>query len=111
MAKKAQVHASGDVGSLVEFWQTLMKGRFAAADENGIVKEMYVPLDMRLKASELLAKYILPRTAPSEDDSDITTTPEILKVADLLTNSDQYTDAEIKEAIEISEKNNAKRRV
>lgn len=109
MAKKATVQAptvaTEDVRDLLEFWSQLMKGSFLTTGPNGEPQMVPVPLDLRLRASQLLAQYTVPgkvTSRPVETD-DVAVTPDILRVAQMLESSEQYSDDAIKEALDAAE--------
>lgn len=90
----AEVEITPEVASLLDFWKEIVKGRVMVGDAEGILKEIVVPLEVRIRASELLAKYMIPtkgKLVEREDEDTKLTTPDILKVAQMLEN-DQHDD-------------------
>jgi hypothetical protein len=109
MAKKATAPAptvaTGDVRDLLEFWGQVMKGQFLMADQNGNPKIIPVPLELRLRASQLLAQYTVPGkvTAQPQEDDDVAVTPDVLRLTQLLEQNTTLTDDDLREALDAAE--------
>ena len=86
--------------SLLGFWEELMKGKILVANSLGEMKEAIVPIEVRLRASELLAKYTVPTKAKAAEDREITVTPDILRVAHMLESDERYTNEDLLRAIQ-----------
>lgn len=103
MAKKGavaqQANVTPQIQKLLDFWEEVMNGSYDTADKDGNVKRLFIPIELRLRASELLAKYTVPGKIRQEDDGDITTTPDILKLAQMLESNAQFSDDDIREAL------------
>ena len=94
-----------DPGELMSFWESLMKGSLMVADGRGAPQMIVVPLEARIRASELLAKYTVPTGAhiPKDDTKPTTVTPDILRVAQMLENAAAYSDEDLRRALDASE--------
>ena len=89
---------SRDTENLLEFWRSVVSGNYTIADGDGI-KSVFVPIELRLRASELLAKYTVPTSVKESVGEDATVTPEILRVAQMLEHNEQYTDEDLRRAL------------
>lgn len=71
---------------LVAFWREVMKGSIVTTLDNGHVVEGSIPIECRLKASELLAKYLAPPPKGGvKSGSQIVAPPmDIMKLAEKL---------------------------
>ncbi len=67
------------------------------ATEAGL-RTVIVPLEARLRASELLAKHVV-MPKQKDDDKDVVASPEILRVAHMLETDERYTDADLRDAL------------
>lgn len=63
---------SPEAQALIDFWRDLVNGKMLLAGSNGKPAEVIVPLDVRLRASENLAKYLMPKQAVSNDTPPVT---------------------------------------
>lgn len=89
-----EVEITPEVSNLLEFWKEIVKGRVVTSDDQGAVKEIVVPLEVRIRASELLAKYMIPtkgKLVEAENEDTKVATPDILRVAQML-ESDGHDD-------------------
>ena len=104
MAKKSnksgvEIPREGDAANLFAFWREIVTGRLSIETDDGEKKEILVPREVRIRASELLAKHVIPKGGKIADDvneDDVETTPDILRVAQMLENKaadDQLTAA------------------
>jgi hypothetical protein len=92
MAKKQakpaiEIPLTGDVQDLLVFWKACVSGRIIVKDESGKEQTIVVPLEVRLRASDLLAKHVMPkggRFVEEETDDMVTATPDILHLASML---------------------------
>lgn len=95
----ADERPSMDASTLLEFWSDIVKGKMLAAGNDGTLREITVPLEIRLRASELLAKYTVPSKGKAVEDKEITATPDILRLAQLLESDKKYSDEDLQAAI------------
>ena len=92
------VKLTPDLSMLIEFWREIVRGKLVSTD--GVkVTEHDIPIDLRLRASELLAKHMMPAKGmlyeSDQAEQVATVTPEILRVASLLEN--KISDQELKD--------------
>ena|SRR5437899_4375299 len=82
----AEIPITGDVQDLLTFWRQCVSGRIVVKDESGKEQTLIVPLEVRLRASDLLAKHAMPKGGRlvEEEDELTTATPDILRLADML---------------------------
>jgi hypothetical protein len=79
-----------------------MKGNYVTAID-GKPTTVAVPMELRLKASELLAKFTVPTPKGKPVGAagpDVTATPDILRVAKLLEDSQDITDKDLGDVID-----------
>ena len=86
---------------LLDFWYEIMKGKMLVSDSHGQIKESFVPIEIRLRASELLAKYTVTAKGKAVEDHEVSATPDILRVAQMLESDDRYTDEDIRRALAV----------
>lgn len=75
-----------DATDLLAFWRQIVSGHILV-EEHGTKKKVPVPIEVRIRASELLAKHKMPKAGTKQADDDDTTvpmTPDTLKLAQLL---------------------------
>lgn len=103
MAKKAKSQADfvagDDASKLMNFWREIVQGRLLVGTDEG-PKEIWVPIEVRLRASEMLARHTMPKGARvvEDDEEEAMTTPDILRVAQML--EAQAADEQLRQAFE-----------
>lgn len=80
MARKSQEPQVG-AEELFRFWRSVMTG--AIRTENPLI-ETDVTLELRMRASENLAKYLVTKPRGDEEEAHETVTPDVLRLARLL---------------------------
>ena len=97
---KEQPPLPADIDDLRAFWLSVMKGAFTTVDEHDKLTNVMVPMELRLKASELLAKFtVVPAKKRAKTDEGITATPDILRLATLIEQSKEITNEALAGAI------------
>lgn len=92
-----------NLDDLVEFWRTVMKGHIVIETENGKLANSSIPMELRLKASELLAKYTEKGTSSKKSvakGNKATATVDILNLAKLIEQSGSISNDDIEQAFD-----------
>lgn len=83
MAKKTSATAQVSSEELFSFWRSVMSGSILK-DIGGAIAEAEVPLELRMRASENLARYLVSKPKGEEDERDAIVTTEVLRLAEAL---------------------------
>lgn len=110
MAKKATkksspaVELTGDTADLLDFWRKIVQGRMTVEDDSGATREIIVPLEVRIRASELLAKHVIPKNARIIDpaDEDLAADADAHTLAQVLEN--KFSDEVLAKAFEYAQR-------